>query len=156
MSSAKRATAPLEIQVNLSLHGADSGGTPGYLNLHQLPVCAASAVSESLFAMTGLVLTDTEILSLADTAGSCSISDMLELAYSAGSGFGPGARLISFRRCDEGLIVPGLVCGLTLPGSGLYHAVLSHPGGMLSWGEVQSWLAAPEESWYLEWELPGS
>lgn len=132
----KKAAAPLEAD-SLAI-SADA--------IHLLPVCAAVVLAEHLLVATGVFATDEEILSLANLAGDVSLPDLLELVRAEGF---CGMRLTAFRRMDPGLIVPALVCGVETENG--YHAALAHPAGMLSWGMVLPWPAAPAEAWYLEW-----
>jgi len=118
-------------------------------NLHDLPVCAAVAVAEHLYAATGIIVSDAEILELHSAASGGGLGDYLEVAAMAGLG---GARLAGFWPCDEDAYVPGLVYGVQLRGG--YHAVLSHPAGvgMVSWGTLLRLTGVPCEAWHLEWE----
>jgi len=110
--------------------------------------CGPVAIAEHLYAATGICVPDAAILALgsADLAGGGCLADYLEAAATAGLG---GVRLARFWRCDEDLAVPGLVCGVQLRGG--YHAVLSHPRGVISWGLLMPRLGVPDESWFLEW-----
>lgn len=145
-ATAKKPTAPVIVDLpDLEFSPVPDG--PYGAGLHVLPVCAAVAVAEHLAAFTGITAWEDEILGLHYQAGLLSLSELLE--YLQAEGFA-GARLRSFRPCDETLIAPGLVCGLQV--SAGYHAVLAHPAGMISWGTVLPWTAAPAEAWALEWE----
>lgn len=122
-------------------------GTAG--GLHDQPVCAAVVIAEHLAAMTGVCAADTEILGLARVAAGGSLEDFLCAAvYNGPLG---GVRLGGFWRCDEDLLVPGLVYGVQLRGG--YHAVLAHPRGVISWGLLMPLMGVPCEAWHLEWEL---
>jgi hypothetical protein len=121
------------------------------------PTCAAVAVACHLQAATGFTLTDEEILKLHKLAGGGApsgvrISDVLEAMTGQGwRAWSPCGRfrLLSFFQTDEQLLVAGLVVGVTLGHEG--HAVLSAPGGMISWGQYLPWDGEPEEAWALEW-----
>jgi hypothetical protein len=118
------------------------------------PTCAAVAVACHLQAATGLVMPDKEILRLHEKAGGAagaSIADVLEVLR---DDWGPvtranSVRLLSFFRTDEECLVAGLVVGVQLPHAG--HAVLSAPGGMISWGRYMAWEGDPDEAWACEW-----
>lgn len=114
-------------------------------SLHFLPVCGAVAVAAHLYAATGILPTDEQIVSLANKAGESSIGDLLECV--AVEGF-CGIRLLERCRCAP-VTVPGLICGLETENG--YHSVLAAPGGMLSWGLLLPWPRWPDEAWYLEW-----
>jgi hypothetical protein len=130
------------------------GVSPGEVSLHSLPVCAAVAAAASLQAWTGLIASPAEIWELYRRAGEATIAATLE----AVAGYGlAGASLESFREIDPCCLAPGLVYGIQLAAG--YHAVLSAPGGMLSWGSVIPLAGEPEEAWLLEWkdpEIPGT
>jgi hypothetical protein len=116
----------------------------------EAPTCAATAVANHLLAVTGLALTAQEVARLHAMAGGedgAGIADVLDvlLAWSPRA----DVRLVSARRADEAMIVPGLVVGVSLPHA--RHAVLSHPRGMVSWGRVMPWTGVPDEAWALEW-----
>ena len=129
--SHKKAAAPLDT------------GSP----LDQLPACAPAALAGHLHAMTGILVPDEEILALHELVRQVRLGDLLE--HVAAEGFG-GMRLRSFQPCDPDLTVPGLIYGVQLPWG--YHAVVSHPYGMISWGTLWPLLGTPEEAWHLEWE----
>jgi hypothetical protein len=114
--------------------------------LHSLPVCAAVAMAASLQAQSGVTASAAEITGLYELAGAVSLEGMCEAA--AGLGLA-GWRLSWFGPADAEQAVPGLVYGLQLPWG--YHAVLGHPAGVVSWGRVLPWMAAPAEAWHLEW-----
>jgi hypothetical protein len=120
----------------------------------EIPDCAAVAVANHLRASTGLVMADENILRLHVLAGgnddeSTSIVSVLEILHEHPGWFGVRALLASFTRTDEEVIVAGLVVRVSLPHAG--HAVLSHPQGMVSWGQVLPWAGVPDEAWALEW-----
>jgi hypothetical protein len=119
---------------------------PGY-GIHDLPVCAAVAVSEHLAAATGAIASDAGILSLVDGLGGGCLADYLEAAATGGLG---GVRLAGFWPCDPDMFVPGLVYGVRFRQG--YHAVLSHPSGMISWGMLMPVTGVPVEAWHLEWD----
>jgi hypothetical protein len=114
--------------------------------LHLLPVCGPSALAAHLAWMTGIAAADEEILVLHEQTRGTTLAELCE--YAAAEGFA-GAVLESFRPCDPEQDVPGLIYGLPLPWG--YHAVLGHPAGVVSWGRVLPWPAAPAEAWHLEW-----
>lgn len=120
------------------------------LSLHGESVCAPVAIAAHLYAATGIIASEKLLLTLAARAAGGCLGDYL--AEVAASGLA-GMRLTRYVPVDEDLVVPGLVCGLGLPGG--YHAVLSHPRGMVSWGVVLPWWGRPDQAWQLEWELPG-
>ncbi len=109
--------------------------------------CAPSAIAEHLYATTGIVASDDAILGLAARVPNGHLGDYLAEATAGGL---TGVRLAGFWRCDEELFVPGLVYGVELPGG--YHAVLSHPAGVVSWGLLLPWMGVPAEAWQLRWE----
>lgn len=117
------------------------------------PTCAATAVACHLQAATGVTLTSREIMRLHRLAGGgpgTSISDALEAMRVHSGDFSDGQiRLRSFLRTDEQLIVAGLIVGLKLGHEG--HAVVSVPGGMISWGQFMPWDGEPDEAWACEW-----
>lgn len=119
-----------------------------------LPTCAAAAIANHLLAATGIAMTDEEILHLHLLAGGDNGATIASALEAYGEYWGRlcrgKARLRTFTRTDENIIVAGLVVGITLPHAG--HAVLSCPGGMISWGHVLPWAGEPEEAWALEWE----
>lgn len=120
------------------------------LDLHRLPVCAASAAAEHLACYTGITVPDEAVLLLHNLVRPARIADLLE--YLAADGFpGTGERLAHFERCDPDADAPGLVYGVQL-GRGSYHAVMSYPGAMASWGMLLARAGIPEEAWWLEWE----
>lgn len=120
--------------------------TQGALSLHELPACGPVALAEHLAAFTGITASDEEVLALHERAGVVTLANLFE---AAADGFA-GTRLAWFERCDPGTVAPGLVYGVQLPAG--YHAVLSHPAGMLTWGRLMPWYGTPEEAWWLEWE----
>jgi hypothetical protein len=119
-----------------------------------VPTCASVAVVCHLQAATGLVMTDEQILRLHEKAGGwsgASIESVLEVLR---DDWGPvsrfcSVRLLSFFQTDEQCLLAGLVVGVRLPHAG--HAVLSAPGGMISWGRYMAWDGEPDEAWALEW-----
>lgn len=120
-----------------------------------IPTCASVAVACHLQAATGFTMTDEEILKLhklAAGSSGASIEDVLEAMSCHWATFGHGRiRLLSFFQTDESFLLAGLVVGIALPHAG--HAVLSAPGGMISWGQYVPWQGEPEEAWALEWGL---
>jgi hypothetical protein len=118
--------------------------------LHGEPVCAPVAIAAHLHVMLGVAVPDSAILSLAARVPGGCLGDFL--AEVAASGLA-GVRLARFTCCDPDVLVPGLVYGLDLTGG--YHAVLSYPAGMVSWGLVMPWRGVPDQAWWLEWEHPG-
>lgn len=119
--------------------------------IHSLPVCAAVAAAASLQAWTGIIASAAEVWELYLRAGETSIAATLEAVAEHGLA---GARLESFQAADPCYLAPGLLYGVQLAIG--YHAVLSAPGGMLSWGNVIPLAGEPEEAWLLEWKDPGS
>ena len=118
-----------------------------------MPTCAAVAVANHLLAATGTVMPDDEILRLHRMAGGddgATIENVLQVLHSYRQYFvGAKRYLAHFTRTDADVIVAGLVVGVKLTHAG--HAVLSHPRGMVSWGQVLPWDGEPEEAWALEW-----
>jgi hypothetical protein len=119
----------------------------------EVPTCAAVAVACHMQAATGVSMTDAEILKLHQLAGGdngARIADVLEVIRTSWFGFGNGrVKLLHFFPTDEQCLIAGLVVGVRLPHAG--HAVLSAPGGMISWGQYMPWDGEPEEAWALEW-----
>ena len=117
------------------------------------PTCASVAVACHLQAATGIGMLDADILKLHAMAGGesgATIGNVLEALAEHGSELNHGwVRLVSFFRTDEQFLTAGLVVGVTLGHTG--HAVLSAPGGMISWGQFMPWQGEPEEAWCLEW-----
>jgi hypothetical protein len=113
--------------------------------LGELP-CAPAAIAEHLFAATGVAVPDADILALGENMPGGCLWEYLEAAATAGLG---GVRLAGFWQCDEDLFIPGLVYGVGMLGG--YHAVLSHPRGLVSWGLLLPRLGVPREAWHLEW-----
>ena len=118
--------------------------------LHDKPVCAAVAIAENLFAVTGVAIPDTEILALAARAEGGTLNDFLCAAVYGGP-LG-GWQLSGFWPYDEDLYAPGLIYGVQFRAG--YHAVLATHRGMLSWGRVLPLLGTPREAWHLEWDMP--
>lgn len=119
------------------------------------PTCASTAVACHLQAATGFTMSDADILRLHKLAGGeagAGISDVLEAMGENWARFSHGrVRLLSFFRTDEQFLLAGLVVGISLGHEG--HAVLSCPGGMISWGQYLPWQGEPKEAWALEWGL---
>lgn len=122
-------------------------GLPGY-GIHDLPVCAATAVAEHLLAAAGICACDAAILGLASRAAGGCLADYLEQAAAGGLG---GVRLAGFWQCDPDVFTPGLLYGVQFRRG--YHTVLSHPSGMISWGMLMPVTGVPVEAWHLEWEI---
>lgn len=119
------------------------------------PTCAAAAVANHLLAVTGLMMTDEDILELHNMAGGnegATIEQVLECIQSHRSAFGQArkAYLSNFIQVDSDVIVAGLVVGVKLQHAGR-HAVVSTSTGMISWGRVMPFVGEPEEAWALEW-----
>jgi len=116
------------------------------------PVCAPVAVANHLLAVTGIRVSDHDILMLHRLAGNGEsgmlIEDVLQAASEGGTCW-PWP-LKAFWRAEPDPGVPGLVIGMSLPHG--EHAVLSHPDGMVSWGSVMPWEGESQEAWALEWE----
>jgi hypothetical protein len=113
-----------------------------------LPVCAVTAVANHLLAATGVTASDADMLALHDLAGGddgARIGTVLDAACQAGLA---GIRLRRFGPAD--FTGPGLVCGISTRRG--YHAALSHPYGMVSWGLVLPRTGELMEAWALEWE----
>jgi hypothetical protein len=141
----KKPQAP-DSQPNLGLAGADPS-EPG-VSLHLLPVCAAVAVAASLEYQTGILVSADDIWRLhLKSSGSTALADLLGLVAVEGLA---GHRLESFHPWDPGVRLDGLIYGVQLPGLG-YHAVVTVPGGMLSWDTVLPLRGEPEEAWMALW-----
>ena len=117
------------------------------------PTCASAAVANHLLASTGLEMTEQEIALLHMLAGGhdgADIPSVLEVLL-ARPALVAGARggLARFFQADEQALVPGLVVVTDLGHA--RHAVLSHPGGMVSWGGIRPWEGSPLEAWAIEW-----
>jgi hypothetical protein len=119
---------------------------PGY-GIHDLPVCAATGVAEHLLAAAGICVPDAAILGLAARAPGGCLPDYLEQAAAGGL---CGVRLAGFWPCDPDVFVPGLLYGVQFRQG--YHAVLSCPSGMISWGMLMPVTGVPVEAWHLEWD----
>lgn len=161
---AKKAKAPAP--ASLVLSGSRPSGVsvswisfasrlPEAPGLHEHPACAAVALAESILVQHGAVIPDAAILELHALAGDADLSTVLEAA--AGHGLG-GWRLAWAQRADPGLLLPGMVYGITLRGG--YHAVCAAdvPTGrkiaVLSWGLLLPLAGEPEEAWLTGWEDP--
>lgn len=139
---------------------ADHPGSPAYwLGAcdTEYPACPVIAVANHLLAATGIAMTEKEILALYQLADGSDdgvvISHLLETIHGHTLEFSGGSvRLAGFCQVDENLILNGYIVGLRLPHVG--HAVVAHPGGMVSWGQVMPWEGVAEEAWAVEWE-PG-
>lgn len=127
------------------------GVRQGEVSLHSLPVCAAVAAAASLQQWTGITASLADIWELYLRAGESTLAVTLEAVAEHGLA---GARLESFQEIDPCYLAPGLLYGIRLAAG--YHAVLSAPGGMLSWGSVIPLAGEPEEAWLLEWTTPES
>jgi hypothetical protein len=130
----------------------DTLGRPGVrtgeVPLHSLPVCAAVAVAASLEYQTGILVSADDIWRLhLRSSGSTALADLLGLVAVEGLA---GHRLESFHPWDPGVRLDGLIYGVQLPGLG-YHAVVTVPGGMLSWDTVLPLRGEPEEAWMALW-----
>ena len=118
----------------------------GETGLHSLPLCAAVAVAASLQAQTGIAASAEEIFGLYRRTGTAPIGDVIEAVHEHGLA---GAQLAGYQRIAAWPYCPWLVYGVQLAIG--YHAVLSVPGGMLSWDTVLPAAGALEEAWMLEW-----
>lgn len=145
--TAQKATAPANPQLNLDLPGEGTTKTPFYLYL--LPACAPVALAAHLAFMTGVRASVADILALHEQLGPVTISDMLEAVAAAGFA---GMTLENRVRCDADLPVPGLLAGLRLRAG--YHAIVTLPAGMASWGMVLPRPGALAEAWQLRWRVP--
>jgi len=115
------------------------------------PCCAATAVACHLYAQTGIIASQGDVLSLHHEAGCPGGAYIPELLEIASSGFA-GARIRRFWPLGE-LILPGAIAGLRLPGGS--HAVLALSGAAcVTWGHIAP-LTGVEETWWAEWE-PGA
>jgi|SRR5215472_274647 len=115
-----------------------------------MPTCSATAVANHLFAAMDYEAAEFEVYGLHRKAGGdegATIESVLEAVSCYG--LGP-YKLRRFFRTDQDVIICGLVVGINLPHG--RHAVLSHPAGMVTWGQVVPWEGEPEEAWALEWE----
>lgn len=120
----------------------------GGAGIHELPVCAAVSIAEHLAAAARVLASDEEILALWRKTEGGTLAEVIEAAADAFE----GAPLRRFWRCDEDEFAPGLIYGVSLDVG--YHAVLSWPSGLLSWGMVMPCLGRPDEAWQLEWDVP--
>lgn len=116
------------------------------LGVHSLPLCGPAALAAHLRSWLAVGVPVIDVLTLHGLLGAASLPDLFEAAAQVPLA---GYVLGTWTRCDEELAVPGLVYGLQLPGG--YHAALGHPAGIVSWGMVLPWPAAPAEAWHLEW-----
>jgi hypothetical protein len=115
----------------------------------QRPTCVSVAVANHLLESTGIAATDAMILKLHEYAGGddgATIPTVLEAASCYGLA---GIKLSSYGMANE--ILPGLVCGIETRRG--YHAALSHPYGLVSWGFVMPHFGEPQEAWALNWDL---
>ena len=121
---------------------------PGCIN--ELPVCYATAIANHLLAVTGIAATDADVLKLHALAGGddgATISHALEAAVEYGLA---GVKLRGAMPCAQ--ILPGMVVGVQTRRG--YHAVLTHPYGMISWGMLLPRTGEPQEAWALDWATP--
>lgn len=118
-------------------------------DVNSLPSCAAVAVAEHLYAATGICAADADVVALYERTRGGSLEDVIEAAC---YGFSGAVHVEGFWPCDAELTAEGLIYGVAMLGG--YHAVLSHPLGMLSWGQLWPRLGIPAEAWHLEWAYP--
>ena len=118
------------------------------VSLHSLPVCAAVAIAASCEYQTGAAVEPAEIWSLHKLAGRTNLAGVIEAA--AGTGMA-GHRIASWAPWDPDVPLDGLVYGVRIEEG--YHAVLTVPGGMLSWDTVIARTGTPEEAWLIEWAI---
>lgn len=116
--------------------------------LHSLPVCAAVAIAASLQWQTGTEAEPAEIWSLYKLAGSATLGGVIEAAASTGLA---GHQIGYWAPWDPDIMLDGLVYGVTIEEG--YHAVLTVPGGMLSWDTTLPRRGEPAEAWIIEWAL---
>jgi len=148
-TAALKATAPASPQLTLDLP-AELPTEPGLpLEVHLRPACAPVALAEHLALVTGVRAAPADILALHEQLGPVPIGDMLEAV--AASGFA-GMTLENWTRCDEDQPSPGLLAGIRVPAG--YHAVVTLPSGMASWGMVLPAPGALAEAWHLRWRAP--
>jgi hypothetical protein len=147
-ATTQKAAAPLNPQLTLDVHGELPTQSP--VSLHLLPACAPVALAEHLAFMTGVRAAAPGILALHEQLGPVSIGDMLEAVAAAGFA---GMTLEAWTRCDEDQPSPGLLAGIRLRAG--YHAIVTVPGGMASWGLVLPPPGALAEAWQLDWRVPG-
>lgn len=136
--TAKKAQAPDD--------SARSGVSIEEVSLHSLPACAAVAVAATLWCQTGTELEAAEIWSLYRLAGSTTLAGVIEAAASTGLA---GYRIASWTPWDPDIMLDGLIYGIAIEEG--YHAVLTVPGGMLSWDTVLPLAGTPQEAWLIEW-----
>jgi hypothetical protein len=148
-ATAQKAAAPANPQLALDRRGELPTRTLVPLEVHQLPACAPVALAEHLAFMTGVRAPAADIAALHEQLGPVSIGDMLE-AVAAG-GFA-GVTLAAWTRCDEDRPAPGLLAGIRLRAG--YHAIVTLPGGMASWGMMLPPPGALAEAWHLQWAVP--
>lgn len=109
------------------------------------PTCVATAVANSLLVVTGYRAGDADVLELARRTGAdgegVSIEDTLAEAHRSGfAGWRPW-----FTQADD------LEWG-AIAGAGGTHAVVSAPGGLVSWGGIlPDWWELDGELWLVKW-----
>lgn len=141
--SAGKAAVPVKTAKKPQAGLPDAGG------LYRLPACGPVAIAEHLACWTGSIVPEASVLALHEAVRPARLGDLLE--YLAVEGFpGTGEKLAHFERCDPDCGAPGLLFGVQL-GRG-YHAVVSYPDAMASWGMLLRRAGTPEEAWWLEWE----
>lgn len=145
----KKAAAPLPGNLNLSGGLSDASGRTGLPGaFHSLPLCAAVAVAASLQAQAGIAASAEEVWDLYLRTGTAPLGDVIEAAHEHGLA---GYRIAAYAPWDPDVRLDGLVYGVQLDIG--YHAVLTVPGGMLSWDTVLPLTGEPEEAWCLSWAL---
>jgi hypothetical protein len=124
----------------------------------ELPSCVATAVANSLLAVTGIRVSDADVLELHELAGGgdgVSISDTLTAVMEHGiAGYRP--RWIATTSTTH--LTAGGILGLTDGKND--HAVTVTPEGLISWGALMGaglthewWIDG--EIWHIEW-TPGA
>jgi hypothetical protein len=126
----------------------------------ELPSCVAASVANSLLSVTGIRVSDADVLELhelADLGDGVSISDVLSSLMLYGIGGHQPARVMNVGDAlaqAPGSYPLGLVIGVT---DGVNdHAVTWTPQGLISWGAPLSESLAHEwfldgEAWFIDW-----
>lgn len=147
----KQAQAPAPASLEQASGGRSHDPTCTALpeaSLHSLPVCAAVAIAASCEYQTGAFVEPAEIWRLYKLAGAATLGGVIEAAAATGMA---GYRIASWQPWDPDVMLDGLVYGVAIEEG--YHAVLTVPGGMLSWDTIVPRRGDPAEAWIIEWAL---